>query len=113
MITKIVKYLSILTMILGYLFLVLNISKYGIKSNFTDLFNTAWVFGIASVVLNSVYVILSDLNDDFLWWIGFVGLIWFVPFFVELDTFYGIPSLIIYFLLIIYIHRDFLNKKIV
>lgn len=88
--------------------------KFGIDSKFTEVFNVAWILGITSVISNSVYVILDNKDKEFLWWIGFFGLIWFVPFFIEFDSFYGIPSLVLYFLLVIYIHREtFIRKKTV
>lgn len=105
LVNRIIKYLGIVSLTLSYLFLVLNYLKFGLDSKFSELFHTAWIFGIISVISNAVYVIRLNMHDDYLWWIGFVGLIWFVPFFIDFNTFYGIPSLLIYLILIIYIHR--------
>ena len=103
--TKIIKYIGLITLISSYAILTFNFVKNGFDLKFTELFNLSWIFGILSVISNSIYAILINLDQTLFKIFGTIGLIWFVPFFIEIDPLYGVPSLLIYLIIAIKIHR--------
>ncbi|MDC8003928.1 hypothetical protein POV27_07680 [Aureisphaera galaxeae] len=111
MLRKTIRVIAIASLVLAYSIFIYNYSLHGLDSYFTQLFNAAWIFGIVSVISNAVYVILSDRNDDYLYWIGCPGLIWFVPFFYDIDSQYGIFAMIAYLLVIVFLHRDIFIRR--
>ncbi len=91
-------------MILSYLLLIWNIIQDGFPIQFSDLLSIAWIFGIVSLISNAVYAILTNLNQTLFSLFGISGLIWFVPFFIDVNDGFGFPSLICYLIIGIYLH---------
>ena len=104
MVTKLFKYLGIFSLVLSYTCLIANYQYHGLDSQDTPIFYLAWGAGVLSVISNGVYAIKTGISELVLSTYGLVALIWLAPFFIELDWGYGIPSLLIYLILVIYIH---------
>ncbi len=97
------KIIGLITLICSYLILIWNYRNNGFSNDITDLFQIAWIFGIVSLITNSVYAILIDLDQTIFSIFGICGLVWFFGF-IDVNTLYGFPSLIIYLVIGIYLH---------
>ena len=86
-----------------------NFKEYGFHKNFNQLFNYAWLLGVISLITNSLYAILIDLDKVTFSIFGTCGLIWIAPFIIDIESLSGFPSLIIY--LIIGIHIQIKKNK--
>ena len=103
MIKKIAKIIGLISLILSYTILIWNFIQNGFPVDFSDLLKLAWIFGITSVISNSVYAILTDFDQYLFSLFGFCGLIWFVPFLIDINSTFGFPSLAGYLILGIYL----------
>ena len=63
---KIAKIIGLISLILIYLLLIWNMTQNGFPIEFTELLKLAWIFGVISLISNSVYAILTDLNQPIL-----------------------------------------------
>ena len=108
MIRKIAKIIGLISLILSYTLLIWNIIQNGFPIEFTELFKFAWIFGAISLISNSVYAILIDLNQTLFSLFGFCGLIWLALPIVSES--FGIASLLIFLIIGIYIHLQS-NKR--
>ena len=99
---KILKIVGIVTLIISYGLMILNFIFDNPNSEYAYLFNVAWAIGIISFFTNVVYAIKTDVADWIFSLMGFCGLIWFVPFWV--NTAFGIPSMIGFLIIGIYVH---------
>lgn len=113
MIKKITKIIGLISLIMSYVLLIWNMAQNGFPIEFTELLKFAWIFGVVSLISNSVYAILTDLNQTLFSIFGFCGLIWFVPFLIDLDSTFGFPSLAGYLIIGIYLHYRKADKKTV
>jgi hypothetical protein len=113
MIIKTFKILGLISLILSYALLVWNFAQSGFPIDFTELFKIAWICGVISLISNSVYAILTDFNETLFSLFGFCGLIWFIPFLIDINSTYGFPSLAGYLIIGIYLHLRKTNKKTV
>ena len=104
MIRKIAKLIGLISLILSYVLLIWNIIQYGFPIDFTELLKLAWIFGVLSLISNSVYAILTDFNETLFSLFGLCGLIWFVPFLIDINSTFGFPSLFGYLIIGIYLH---------
>lgn len=113
MIKKIAKIIGLISLILSYGLLIWNMTQNGFLIEFTELLKLAWIFGVISLISNSIYAILTDLNQTLFTIFGFCGLIWFVPFLIDLNSTFGFPSLAGYLIIGIYLHFRKTDKKTV
>jgi hypothetical membrane protein len=90
------------TLILSYLFLVLNFVFDEADGKYVFLFYLAWASGIVSVVSNILLADKIDLNKWIIAIFGICGILWLFPYF--LITYFGIPCLIIFLGIGIYLH---------
>ena len=104
MILKLFKYLGILSLILSYTSLIANYVIHGDQSFDTALFYWAWGSGILSVICNAVYAIKTHISDFVLSTYGLVALVWLAPFFIEFEATDGVASMVIFLILVVYIH---------
>ena len=103
MIKKIAKIIGLISLILSYTILIWNFIQNGFTIDFSELFKLAWIFGIVSVISNSVYAILTDFDQYLFSLFGICGLIWFAPFLIDINSTFGIPSLAGYLILGLYL----------
>ena len=101
---KIIKLIGIISLISSYLILAWSFKVYGFRTGFNQLFNYAWLFGAISLVTNSIYAILINLDKVTFSVFGTCGLIWLVPFMIDIESKSGFSPLIIYLIIGIYIH---------
>ncbi|WGH76707.1 hypothetical protein P8625_06005 [Tenacibaculum tangerinum] len=101
---KIIKLIGIISLISSYLILIWNFKEYGFRAGFNQLFDYAWLFGVISLIINSIYAILIDLDKVTFSIFGTCGLIWIAPFVIDMESLSGFPSLIIYLIIGIHIH---------
>jgi hypothetical protein len=66
------------------------------------LFYIAWVFGIISVISNIILADKVGIKDWQMAIFGICGILWFLPFL--LINYFGIPCMIIFLIIGIYIH---------
>lgn len=111
MIKKITRIVGLISFILSYVLLIWYMLQNGFPLDFTELLNLAWIFGVVSLISNSVYAILTDFNEKLFSLFGFCGLIWVVPFVFDINSFFGFPSLIGYLIIGIYLHLRKTNNK--
>jgi len=104
------QFIGLTTLILSYLFLALNFIFDSDDGNSVYLFYIAWAFGIISVISN---ILLADKIGIKGWVIGIFGIcgiLWFFP--PLLITIFGIPCMIIFLSIGIYIHgKAFIKDK--
>ncbi|MDC7996383.1 hypothetical protein [Altibacter sp. HG106] len=96
------KIIGLSSFILSHLFLILGFVIDDAERNYFFLFEIAWVIGIISVVSN---VLLADKIGIKGWLIGIFGvcgILWFFP--PLLITYFGIPCMIIFLVIGVYIH---------
>ncbi|MAW93818.1 MAG: hypothetical protein CMF36_13925 [Leeuwenhoekiella sp.] len=113
MIKKIAKIIGLISFILSYGLLIWNMTQNGFPIEFSELLKLAWIFGVISLISNSTYVILTDLNQTLFSIFGFCGLIWFFPFLIDLNSTFGFPSLVGYLIIGIYLHFRKTDRKTV
>jgi hypothetical protein len=104
------KTIGLSSLILSYLFLILAfVFDNAIGSN-TYLFYIAWVFGIISVISNTMLADEIRIKGWLIALFGICGILWFFP--PLLITYFGIPCMIIFLAIGIYIHRKiFTNER--
>ena len=112
MILKIIKIIGLISLILSYTLLIWNFIQNGFPIDFTELLKFAWILGVISLISNSVYAILTDFNEKLFSLFGFCGLIWFVPFLIDINSTFGFPSLAGYLIIGIYLHIRKTDKKL-
>lgn len=104
------RIIGLSSLILSYLFLILNFIFDDAEGDFVYLFYIAWVFGIISVISN---ILLADKIGIKGWLIGMFGvcgILWFFP--PLLITYFGIPCMIIFLAIGIYVHgKIFTTEK--
>ncbi len=102
--------IGLTALILSYLLLVLNFAFDSGDGNIVNLFYIAWAFGIISVISNILLADKIGLSGWLIGIFGVCGILWFFPPF--LMTFFGIPCMIIFLVIGIYIHRKaFANEN--
>lgn len=104
---NLIKYIGIITLLISYILLILNFILNGFNLELNGLLIVIWVFGVLNVVFNSFYAILINLDETTFSVFGTCGLIWFVPFFIDVNQLIGLPSLLIYLIIAV---RMFLKK---
>lgn len=104
MILKIIKYLAVLAVVVSYGALLGSFFLVADALLKDELFQLAWISGVVSVITNAVYGIKTEISDFTLSLYGICGLFWFVPFFDALSPSYGIPSLVGFLIIVIYMH---------
>ncbi len=104
------RIIGLSSLILSYLFLILNFIFDDAEGDSVYLFYIAWVFGIISVISN---ILLADKIGIKGWLIGMFGvcgILWFFP--PLLITYFGIPCMIIFLAIGIYVHgKIFTTEK--
>ncbi|PTB95761.1 hypothetical protein C9994_10325 [Marivirga lumbricoides] len=99
-----IKIIGLLSLVLSYLILGLNF----IFDN-AILFYIAWFFGIVSVISNVLWADKLNLNRWLIIVFTMCGILWVFP--VLLITYFGIPCMLLFLILGIYIHTKKLQKK--
>lgn len=110
---KIIKLIGIISLISSYLIFIWNFKNHEFSTDFNQLFNYAWLLGVISLITNSVYAILINLDKTTFSIFGTCGLIWIAPFMINIESLSGFASLTIYLIIGIYIHikKDKNNVK--
>ena len=104
-----VRIFALSFLILSYLSLILMfVLENELQNTEFPYFFVIWGIGIANVVLNVYYGIQMKLKKWFLILLVISGLTWAFP--PLLFTFFGIPFLIIYLFIGIYIHSQSLTE---
>lgn len=111
MILKVTKTIGLISLILSYTLFICNFIQNEFPMNFTELLKLTWILGVISLISNSVYAILTDLDETLFSLFGFCGLIWFVPFLIDINSTFGFPSLVGYLIIGIYLHLRKTDKK--
>ncbi|MBX2827450.1 MAG: hypothetical protein KTR22_04775 [Flavobacteriaceae bacterium] len=104
MLKKLIKIIGLLSLIGSYGMLIWYFVQHGFVIEFTPLSNWAWVLGAVSLVSNGAYAILTNVDEFLLSIYGCTGFIWLAPFFIDVETLYGIPALVIFLFIAIYLH---------
>lgn len=96
-------------MILSYLFLILTFVFDNATGSNTYLFYIAWVFGIISVISNIMLADKIRLKGWLIALFGVCGILWFFP--PLLMTYFGIPCMILFLVIGIYIHGKIFTSE--
>jgi len=94
--------IGITSLILSYVIIIISLIGDNKGQEILYLFYTAWILGIISVVSNIILADKIKLNHWLIGAFGICGLIWFFPPF--LITSFGIPFIVIFLCIGIYIH---------
>jgi len=98
------------SLILSYLCLTLSFVFDNEKGDYVYLFYIAWIFGIVSVISNIIFAEKINVKSWLIFLLGICGVLWFFPPF--LITYFGIPCMITFLAIGIYIHiQSFKTKK--
>jgi Ca2+/Na+ antiporter len=75
------------------------------------LFNVAWISGITSALINGVYAAQKELNEFVISLLGLCALVWLPIILQDISLSLGVPSLIVFALLVFYIHLSKPKQK--
>jgi len=91
------------TLILSHLLIAIALIVTDETQEFSYIFYIAWAIGIISVVSNILFADKIRMNSWLIGIFGICGILWFFPFL--LITYFGIPFMVIFLVIGIYIHR--------
>tara|TARA_R110001606_G_scaffold117289_1_gene246728 strand:+ start:482 stop:796 length:315 start_codon:yes stop_codon:yes gene_type:complete len=98
------------SLILSYVFLILTFVFDSAVTENTYHFYIAWFFGIISVISNTILADKIKIKKWLFILFIFCGILWIFP--PLLITYFGIPCMIIFLVIGIYIHgKIFTNEK--
>ncbi len=103
------RIIGLLSLILSYLFLILTFVFDNATGSNTYLFYIAWVFGIISVISNIMLADKIRLKGWLIALFGVCGILWFFP--PLLMTYFGIPCMILFLVIGIYIHGKIFTSE--